>query len=87
MDLQYIIISEHVMIYINLYNDAYAAEIAAKRYRTYIKEEEKNKKKRMHSKWITSIIAAIFWLLKLITSGLEKINIKKKRVIEKIIVE
>jgi DNA topoisomerase VI subunit B len=70
-----------------LYNDAYAAKLTAKRYRTYIKEEEKNKKKRTHSEWINSIITAIFWLLKLITSGLEKINIKKKRVIEKIIVE
>jgi hypothetical protein len=77
------------MIYINLYNDAYAAKITAKRYRTYIKEEEeeKNKKKRTHSKWINSIITAIFWLLKLITSDLEKVNIKKKCVIEKVIVE
>jgi hypothetical protein len=71
-----------------LYNDAYAAKLTAKRYCTYIKEEEeKNKKKRTYSEWINSIITAIFWLLKLITSGLEKINIKKKRVIEKIIVE
>jgi hypothetical protein len=71
-----------------MYNDAYGAKFTAKRYHIYLREEkEKSKKKRRHSEWINRIIAAIFWLLKLITSSLEKVNIKKKHVIEKVLVE
>jgi hypothetical protein len=67
-------------------DDVYAAKFTAKRYRIYLKEQE-SKKKRMDSQWINSIIAAILWALKLITSGLERINIKRKTIIEKVLVE
>lgn len=66
--------------------DVYGAKFTAKRYRTYLKEQER-KKKRRDSQWINSIIAAVFWLLKLITTGLERVNIKRKTVIEKVLVE
>ena len=67
-------------------DDVYGAKFTAKRYRTYLKEQER-KKKRRDSQWINSIIAAVFWLLKLITNGLERVNIKRKTVIEKVLVE
>jgi hypothetical protein len=67
-------------------DDVYGAKFTAKRYRTYLKEQER-KKKRRDSQWINSIIAAVFWLLKLITTGLERFNIKRKTVIEKVLVE
>jgi hypothetical protein len=62
----------------------YVATIAAKRYRLYLKEEER---KRRYSEWTQYVIAAILWLVKLITNSLEKVNIKSKRVIEKVTVE
>jgi DNA topoisomerase VI subunit B len=65
----------------------YAAKFTAKRYRTYLKEEQERKKKNRDSQWINSIIVAVFWLLKLITSGLERVNIKRQTVIEKVLVE
>ena len=68
-------------------DDVYAAKFTAKRYRTYLKEEQERKKKNRDSQWINSIIAAIFWLLKLITSCLERVKIKRKIVIEKVSVE
>jgi hypothetical protein len=68
-------------------DDVYAAKFIAKRYRTYLKEEQASKKKRMDLQWINSIIAAILWMLKLITSGLERVNIKRKTIIEKVLVE
>jgi hypothetical protein len=67
-------------------DDVYGAKFTAKRYRTYLKQQER-KKKRRDSQWINSIIAAVFWLLKLITTGLERFNIKRKTVIEKVLVE
>jgi uncharacterized membrane protein len=71
-----------------MYDDVYAAKFTAKRYRTYLKEEQERKNKRSDSQWINSIIAAaIFWLLKLITSGFERVNLKRKTVIEKVLVE
>jgi len=70
-----------------LYNDTYIAKITAKRYNIYLKEEKEREKKRMYSNWINRILAAIFWLLKLINGSLEKVNIKKKRIIEKVLVE
>jgi hypothetical protein len=72
---------------INLYNDAYVAKITAKRYNIYLREEKEREKKRIHSDWINRILTAILWLLKLINSSLEKVNIKKKRIIEKVLVE
>jgi uncharacterized membrane protein len=70
-----------------MYDDVYAAKFTAKRYRTYLREEQERKKKRMDSQWINSIIAAILWMLKLITISLERVNIKRKTVIEKVLVE
>ncbi|MDQ6864796.1 MAG: hypothetical protein M3044_13350 [Thermoproteota archaeon] len=59
-------------------------KLAAKRYRLYLKEEER---KRRYSEWTQYVIAAILWLVKLITNSLEKVNIKSKRVIEKVTLE
>jgi hypothetical protein len=61
----------------------YVGTIAAKRYRLYLKEEERKKR---YSEWTQYVIAAILWLVKLITNSLEKL-IKSKRVIEKVTVE
>ena len=58
--------------------------IAAKRYRLYLKEEER---KRRHSEWMQFVIAAVLWLVKLITNSLEKVNIKIRRVIERVTVK
>jgi hypothetical protein len=58
--------------------------IAAKRYCLYLKEKER---KRRHSEWTEYVIAAILWLVKLIGNTLEKVNVKSKRVIEKVTVE
>jgi DNA topoisomerase VI subunit B len=68
-------------------DDVYAAKFTAKRYRTYLKEEQERKNQRRNSQWINSIIAAILWMLKLITISLERVNIKRKTVIEKVLVE
>jgi hypothetical protein len=62
----------------------YVGTIAEKRYRLYLKEEER---KRRHSKWMQYVIAAILWLVKLITNRLEKVNMKSKLVIEKVTIE
>ena len=62
----------------------YVATIAAKRYRLFLKEEER---KSSHSGWMQYVIAAILWLVKSITDSLEKVNIKCKRIIEKVTVE
>jgi hypothetical protein len=62
----------------------YLGTIAARRYRLYLKEEER---KSRHSEWMHYVIAAILWLVKLITNSLEKVNLKSKRVIEKVTVE
>jgi hypothetical protein len=61
----------------------YLGMIAAKRYRLYLKEETKGR----HSGWMQFVIAAILWLVKLITNSLEKVKMKSKRVIEKVTVE
>ena len=62
----------------------YVGTIAAKQYRFYLKEEER---KRRYSERTQYVIAAILWLVKLITNSLEKVNLKSKRVIEKVTVE
>ena len=62
----------------------YVGTIAAKRYRLYLKEEERKKR---HSEWTQYVIAAILWLIKLISNTLEKVNVKSKRVIEEVTVE
>jgi hypothetical protein len=61
----------------------YMDAIAAERYRLYLKEE----RKRKYSEWKQYVIAAILWLVKLIANSLEKVNVKNKRIIEKISVE
>jgi len=58
--------------------------IATKRYRLYLKEEERKKR---YSAWTHYVIAAILWLVKLITNSLEKVKIKSERVVEKVTVE
>jgi uncharacterized membrane protein len=62
----------------------YVAQVAAKRYERYLREEEKDE---MRSRWVHNIIAAILMLIKLMTNILQKANIKSKRVIEKVPVE
>jgi hypothetical protein len=62
----------------------YVGTIAAKRYRLYLKEEER---KRRYSEWTQYVMATILWLVKLITNSLEKVKIKSKRVVEKVTVE
>ena len=71
-------------MYIDLFTDFYASKLAAKRWQTYQKEQ--NKKRRYLYK-DQNIIAAIVWIIKLIMSILEKVQIKKKRTVEKILVE
>jgi hypothetical protein len=70
-------------LYNNNHGD-YIAQVAAKRYQRYLREEEKEE---MRSKWVHNIIAAILMLIKLITNILQKANIRSKRVIEKVSVE
>jgi hypothetical protein len=65
-------------------DNGYRAELTAKRYQRYLKEEEKKKR---NSKWIQDIVAAILMLIKLITNALEKAKVKKKRVVEKVSIE
>ena len=65
-------------------DNGYIAELTAKRYQRYLKEEEKKKR---NSKWIQDIVAAILMLIKLITNALEKANVKKKRVVERVSIE
>ena len=62
----------------------YLGTIAAKRYRLYLKEEERNKR---HLEWTQYVIAPILWLVKLITNSLEKVKMKSERVVEKVTVE
>jgi uncharacterized membrane protein len=64
----------------------YIETIAAKRYRNYLREEER---KTRRSEWTQHIIAVLLWLVKLITNILERVGIKgkSKRVIDRISVE
>jgi hypothetical protein len=62
----------------------YVGTTATKRYRLYLEEEER---KRRHTEWTHYVIAATLWLVKLIANTLEKVNIKSKRVTEKVTVE
>jgi hypothetical protein len=70
-------------MYIQL-SDEYARKTAAKRWRTYLKEDGK---KRGRSNKNQNIIVTILWLVKLMAKILEKIRIKKKRIVEKILVD
>jgi hypothetical protein len=71
-------------MYIDLSTDFYASKLAAKRWQIYQKEQNE---KRRYSYNDQNIIAAIVWLIKLIISILEKVQVKKKSTIEKILVE
>ena len=64
--------------------DFYASKLAARRWQIYQKEQNE---KRRYSYKDQNIIAAIVWLIKLIIPILEKFQIKKKRTMEKILVE
>jgi hypothetical protein len=66
-----------------LYTGDDVSQLTLKRYKRYLKEE----KKKENPKWIHDIIAAILMLIKLVTNALEKADIKKKHVSEKISVE
>ena len=59
----------------------YISKLASRRYHLYLKEEKR------HLEWVQYIIRIILWLVKLLTNGLENVNIKKKRIVEKISVE
>jgi hypothetical protein len=65
----------------------YIEPIVAKRYRNYLREEER--KTRLRSEWTQHFITVLLWLLKLIDNILEKVGIKgkSKRIIEKVTVE
>jgi hypothetical protein len=71
-------------MYIDLSTDFYASKLATKRWQIYQKEQNE---KRRYSYKDQNIFAAIVWLIKLIISILEKVQIKKKSTIEKILVE
>lgn len=62
-------------------DDKHVARFATKRYQRYMRGEKKG------SEWVQHIMTTILMLIKLITNALEKANIKKKRLIEKISVE
>ena len=64
----------------------YIETIVAKRYRNYLREEER---KTRRSEWTQHFITVLLWLLKLIANILEKVGIKdkSKRIIEKVTVE
>jgi len=65
-----------------LYDDV--ATIAAKRYRLYLKEEER---RRRHFEWTPRVIRVILWLVKFITNSLGQVSLKSKHVTEKVTVE
>jgi hypothetical protein len=67
-------------------SDKFAPKLAVKRWQRYLKSEEGERGRRYSNK-NQSLIAVILWLLKLITTILEKIGIKNKRIVEKISVE
>ncbi len=61
------------------------AIVASKRYRHYLKEEER---KRRHTTLLQFIIAVVLWLVSLITNIFKKSGKQKKRTLtEKITVE
>jgi hypothetical protein len=64
--------------------DEHVTQFAAKRYQKYLREEEKRER---YSKWVRNIITAILMLIKLLTDTLQKANIKRKRVVEKVSIE
>jgi hypothetical protein len=64
--------------------DFYTSKLAARGWQIYQKEQNE---KRRYSYKDQNIISAIVWLIKLIIPILEKVQIKKKRTIEKILVE
>jgi hypothetical protein len=75
----------HVSYKANLSDDTTPA-IARKRYGLYLREE-RQEKWRSHSQWIRHFITAIICLIRLLIDILEKVNMKKKRTIERITVE
>ncbi|MFL6363795.1 MAG: hypothetical protein ACJ71K_04390 [Nitrososphaeraceae archaeon] len=63
----------------------YASKLASQRWHAYLKEQNQNNKRfTAKSKYF---IALVLWVIKLILSIVEKIQIKRKRTVEKICVE
>ena len=60
-----------------------SSRIAAKRWRDYIKEERYNKSPKIS--W--NIIEIIFNIVKWIIYNMEKLSLKKRRIVQKISVE
>jgi hypothetical protein len=69
-----------------LSTNKYASKIAYKRWHTYLKEEENQNNKKSTAK-SNYLIVLILSIIKLILRILEKIQIKRKRTVEKICVE
>jgi len=68
-----------------LSTNKYASKLASQRWHTYLKEQNQNNKGfTAKSKYF---IALVLWVIKLILSIVEKIQIKRKRTVEKICVE
>jgi hypothetical protein len=59
------------------------SRIAAKRWQAYIKEDKQNE----HSKTLWNIVELLFQLVRWIIHIMEKLTIKKSRVVQKISVE
>lgn len=59
------------------------SRIAAKRWQDYIKEERDNKSPKIS--W--NIIEIIFQIVKWIIYSMEKLSVKKRRIVQKISVE
>jgi hypothetical protein len=59
------------------------ARIAAKRWQAYIKEDKQNE----HSKILWNIVDLLFQLVRWMIHVMEKLTIKKSRVVQKISVE
>jgi hypothetical protein len=59
------------------------ARIAAKRWQAYIKEDKQNE----HSKTLWNIVDLLFQLVRWMIHVMEKLTIKKSRVVQKISVE
>lgn len=57
------------------------ATVASKRYRLYLKEEEK---KRRYATLLQFITATVLMVVRLITNIFDKSGMQKKRIIEKI---
>jgi hypothetical protein len=65
----------------------YASKLAKKRWHTYVKEENQNNNAKRFMAKSKYLILLILFIVKLILSIAEKIDIKRNRTIEKICVD